>query len=105
MAQPSAGLRDLRVRRSARPELRLAVMLMLAILVAAALASGFYFPLGERRIRPEHIAAPVLFAGFVLVQRLRKEPAVRIDAFSVLAAAWVLANAVSSWLHAPQPSE
>src|SRR5262245_25221570 len=78
---------------------------MLAVLVAAALLSGFHFPLAGRRVRPEHIAAPIGFAIFVLVQLLRKEKAVRIDAFSLLAAAWVGVNGVSSWLFAPQPSE
>jgi hypothetical protein len=79
--------------------------LFLAILVTAALLNGLFLPLAGRNARPEHIAAPLVFVAFVVWQGLRKQTAVRLDAFSGLAVGWVAVNALSSWLYAPQPSE
>ena len=84
---------------------RLTAQLILAILVAASLLCSLSFPIAGRQVRPEHLAAPVVFALFVLSQRLRKETAIRLDVFSALVVAWVLVNAVSSWLYAPEVAE
>ena len=87
-----------------KSEVRIALAL-LAILVVAALLNTYYLPLAGRHARPEHIAAPLVFAAFVCWRLLRREPAIRFDAFSALAAAWVIVNGISSWLYAPQPAE
>src|SRR5688572_18245833 len=91
-------------RGSMKSEARIALAL-LAILVVAALLNTYFLPLAGRHARPEHIAAPLVFAAFVGWRLLRREPAIRFDAFSALAAAWVIVNGISSWLYAPQPAE
>ncbi len=77
------------------------MMAILGLLTAAALSSGFHVPVAGRRVRPEHIAAPLLFATFAVLQWRRRLPVTRIDVFSLLAIGWVVANAVSSWFFAP----
>jgi len=81
------------------------VTLMLAILVIASLANSFYLPFGARHVRLEHLAGPAVFVTFAVSQLLRGKTAVRLDAFSTLAVAWVVANGVSSWLYSPHTSE
>jgi hypothetical protein len=80
-------------------------MLMLAILVIASLVNSFYVPLAGRRVRLEHLAGPAVFLAFAVSQLVRRKTIVRLDAFSALAAAWVVTNGISSWLYAPNPSE
>jgi hypothetical protein len=87
-----------------KSEVRTALAL-LAILVVAALLNTYFLPLVGRHARPEHLAAPLVFAAFVSWRLLRREPVIRLDAFSALAVAWVLVNGISSWLYAPQPAE
>jgi len=84
---------------------RVFVLILLAIVVAAALLSGFILPMAGRRVRPEHIAGPIVFATFIFWQFARRTSPIRIDAFAWLAAAWVAVNALSSWLYAPDASE
>ena len=88
-----------------KSDVRLTTALMLGTLVAAALLNNFFLPIAGRHARPEHLAAPLVFAAFVFSQFVRKETVVRVDAFAALAVAWVVVNGVSSWLYAPQPSE
>lgn len=78
---------------------------MLAILVVASLLNGLSLPLVGRHVRPEHVAAPIVFAALFALQGVRRRTAVRLDAFSALAIGWVAVNALSSWLYAPQPAE
>ena len=80
-------------------------MIFLAILVASALLNGYFLPFAGRRVRPEHVAAPVVFIAFVLWQMARRVQPIRRDAFAGLAVAWVAVNALSSWAYAPNPSE
>jgi O-antigen ligase len=79
-------------------------LLLLALLVAASLLNGVAWKFAGRNVRPEHLAAVLAFAAFVVTQFLRRESVIRADVFSVLAVAWVGVNALSSWLYAPQPS-
>lgn len=81
------------------------LLALFAIVAIAAMLSGVFVQGAGRRIRPEHVAAPAMCLVFVLSQWLRRERAIRLDSFAALAAAWVLANALSSWLHAPDPAE
>lgn len=74
-------------------------------LVLAALANGLYMPVGGLRMRPEHVAGPMAFGVLVVLQLLRKQPAIRWDSFAALALAWVGINALASWLSAPDPSQ
>src|SRR5262245_20514077 len=76
---------------------------MLAVLIAASLANGVFLPVGSHHLRPEQAVGPLVFAALVLRRLVRRELPIRLDVFSGLAVAWVLANALSSWLYAPQP--
>jgi hypothetical protein len=87
-----------------KSDLRTALTL-LAILVIAALLNGFALPIAGRNVRPEHVAGPIAFVWLAAWRMSRREPVIRIDAFSTLAVGWVLVNALSSWLYAPQPAE
>jgi hypothetical protein len=78
---------------------------ILGLLVAAALLNGLHLPLFGRRIRPEHVVAPAVFLALILTQARLRAAAIRLDAFAVLAVAWVAVNALSSWLFAPHPTE
>jgi hypothetical protein len=88
-----------------RSDRRFLGTLILGLLVSAALANGVSVPFGRLNVRPEHITGPILFVMFVALQRLKGEPALRLDGFAVLALGWVLVNAISSWLYAPQWTE
>ena len=88
-----------------KSELRHPFSLMLAILVIASLVNSFYVPLAGRHVRLEHLTGPAVFLAFVVSQLVRRKKAVRLDAFSALAVAWVATNGISSWLYAPDPSE
>lgn len=94
----------------ARPDeanagLRAVVLLLLALLTTAALLNGYFLPIAGRRMRPEHVAGPLVFFAFVMLQLWRRQTPIRLDAFALLAAAWVLINAVSSWAFAPIKSD
>ena len=67
--------------------------------------NGYFLPFSGRRVRPEHLAAPIVFGAFVLSQVSRRTSPIRVDAFAVLSLAWVAVNALSSWAYAPNPSE
>ena len=72
-------------------------LLLLALLVAASLLNSVVWPFAGRNLRPEHLAAVLAFAAFVVTQLLRRESVIRADMFSALAVAWVGVNALSSW--------
>jgi hypothetical protein len=92
-------------RSEASAGLRAVVLLFLAVLTVAALLNGYFVPIAGRRVRPEHVAGPLVFLAFVAWQLWRRQKPIRLDAFALLAAAWVLVNAVSSWAFAPDKSD
>lgn len=84
---------------------RTIVLVFLAVLVAAALLNGYFLPLAGRRVRPEHVASPIVFIAFVLWQFSRRTSTIRLDFYAGLSAAWVVINLIASWTYAPDRSE
>ena len=78
--------------------------LIFVVLVAASLLSSIALPIAGRQVRLEHLAAPIASAALLGLYRFSSDT-IRINAYVVLATAWVLVNALSSWLFAVDPSE
>ena len=84
---------------------RVVTLLILAVVTIAALLNAFHIPVAGRRMRPEHLIAPLAFVALAIALVTSRKPLVRIDAFSLLAVAWAAINLLSSWLFAPQWTE
>ena len=93
------------LRKGFRLGLRPSTGALFGILVGSSLLSTLSVPVVGRFVRPEHVAAPLVFAVFVALRLVRRETPIRLDVVAALAVGWVLVNALSSCLFAPQPME
>ena len=78
---------------------------VVAVLITASLASGVFIPLAGRRALPEHLAVLAAIAALTLAAAITRRFRWTITRFTVLAVAWVAANALSSIAFSPEPWE